>query len=45
MKEKQTIKVQLKGDFYTMDTYCHTLKEFMESRHIKRSQIKAWYKE
>lgn len=43
-KEKKTIKVQLKGEFYISDTYCYTLKEFMQMRNIKRSDIKAWYR-
>ena len=41
---KKTIKVKLKGYFYIFDTYCYTLKEYMEKRGIKRSQIDAWWK-
>ena len=29
---KKTIKVKLKGYFYIFDTYCYTLKEYMEKR-------------
>lgn len=43
-KVKKTIKVILKGDFYSSDTYCYTLKEFMELHHLKRSNIKEWYR-
>ena len=42
-REKRYINVQLKGDFYVLSTYCHTLKEFLESNKIKRSAVKAWY--
>lgn len=41
---KKTIKVKLNGYFYIFDTYCYTLKEYMEKRGIKRSQIDAWWK-
>lgn len=39
------VKVRLKGDFYTMDTYCRTLKEFLEMRNLKRSDVAEWWKE
>ena len=42
-RERRYINVQLKGDFYILSTYCHTLKEFLESNKIKRSAVKAWY--
>ena len=42
-RERRYINVQLKGDFYVLSTYCHTLKEFLELRQIKRSAVKAWY--
>lgn len=41
---KGKIVVRLKGDFYCMDTYCDTLKEFMETYKIKRSEIKEWWR-
>lgn len=43
-KEKETIKVVLKGDFYASDTYCYTIKEFMQLHNLKRSNIKEWYR-
>nr|WP_294724045.1 hypothetical protein [Prevotella sp.] len=41
---KQVI-VRLKGDFYSMNTYCSTLKEYLEKRNLKRSDIAEWWKE
>ena len=41
---KQVI-VRLKGDFYSMNTYCSTLKEFLEKRNLKRSDVAEWWKE
>lgn len=39
------VHVILKGDFYSMNTYCRTLKEFLEKSHLKRSDILDWWKE
>ena len=41
---KKTIKVKLKGDFYAFDTYCYTLKEYIQKRRVSRSKIDAWWK-
>ena len=41
---KQVI-VRLKGDFYNMNTYCSTLKDFLEKRNLKRSDVAEWWKE
>ena len=39
------VHVILKGDCYSMNTYCSTLKEFLEMRHLKRSDVSDWWKE
>ena len=41
---KQVIVI-LNGDFYSMNTYCSTLKEFLEKRNLKRSDVAEWWKE
>ena len=33
------VHVILKGDCYSMNTYCRTLKEFLEMRNLKRVLI------
>ena len=33
------VHVILKGDCYSMNTYCSTLKEFLEMRNLKRSDV------
>lgn len=39
------VHVILKGDCYSMNTYCSTLNEFLEMRHLKRSDVSDWWKE
>lgn len=39
------VHVILKGDCYSMNTYCSTLKEFLEIRNLKRSDVSDWWKE
>ena len=39
------VHVILKGDCYSMNTYCSTLKEFLEMRNLKRSDVSDWWKE
>ena len=39
------VHVILKGDCYAMNTYCNTLKEFLEMRNLKRSDVSDWWKE
>lgn len=39
------VKVRLKGDFYSMNTYCRTLKEYLEKTGLKRSEVAEWWKE
>lgn len=39
------VHVILKGDCYSMNTYCSTLKEFLEMRHLNRSDVSDWWKE
>lgn len=38
------IHVRFKGAFYAEGTYCHTLKELIERRKCKRSDIAEWWK-
>lgn len=42
---KGKLVVRLRGDFYSSDTYCDTLKEFMNLHNLKRSDIAEWWKE
>ena len=45
MKEREKwIHVRFKGAFYAEGTYCHTLKEFIERRKCKRSDIAEWWR-
>lgn len=37
--------VRLKGNFYCMNTYCSTQKEYLEKRNLKRSDVAEWWKE
>lgn len=39
------VHVILKGDCYSMNTYCSTLKEFLEMRNLKRSDVSDWWNE
>lgn len=39
------VHVILKGDCYSMNTYCSILKEFLEMRNLKRSDVSDWWKE
>lgn len=42
-----TVHVRLKGNLYSFDTHCETLKEAMEKLPMcrKRSWIAEWWKE
>lgn len=40
---KRLIYVRFKGAFYAESTHCHTLKEFIERRGCKRSDIAEWW--
>ena len=39
------VHVILKGDCYSMNTYCSILKGFLEMRNLKRSDVSDWWKE
>ena len=43
----ETVHVRLKGNLYSFDTHCETLKEAMATLPIckKRSWIAEWWKE
>lgn len=43
-KEEKEVWIRLKGAFYSMNTYCKTLKEAMETHGFKRSDIAEWWK-
>lgn len=45
MKRNRYIHVRLRGDFYPLDPYCTTLKQFMEEYNVKRSAIAEWWKD
>lgn len=43
-REEKYVWVRFKGAFYGLNTYCHTLKEAMETHKFKRNDIAEWWK-
>ena len=39
------VHVILKGDGYSMNTYCSSLKECLDMRHLRRIDVSDWWKE
>ena len=46
-RDEMEVHVILKGDFYSLNTHCSTIKEAIELGGVieRRSQIKSWWKE
>lgn len=39
------VHIRLKGNFYSFNTHCKTLKEAIQVYRLKRSWVAEWWKE